>query len=99
MGCLRLCTSPTPSLTSRVQGRSERDLAKIPNRLSKVLGRGWGELEQIEMGKRHHIFECEIIDIIFRMRQSGALAKYSAAETADVRLVRFSTFTKEELVV
>lgn len=32
------------------------------------------------------------------MRQSGALAKYSAAETAEVRLVRFSTFTKEELV-
>jgi hypothetical protein len=32
------------------------------------------------------------------MRQSGALAKYSAAETAEVRFVRFSTFTKEELV-
>lgn len=32
------------------------------------------------------------------MRQSGVLAKYSACETAEVRLVRFSTFTKEELV-
>jgi hypothetical protein len=32
------------------------------------------------------------------MRQSGVLAKYSACETAEVRYVRFSTFTKEELV-
>lgn len=32
------------------------------------------------------------------MRQSGVLAKYSACETAEVRFVRFSTFTKEELV-
>jgi len=32
------------------------------------------------------------------MRQSGALAKYSATETAEVMFVRFSTFTKDELV-
>jgi hypothetical protein len=33
------------------------------------------------------------------MRQSGVLAKYSSAEVAEVRYVRFSTFTKEELVI
>jgi len=58
------------------------------------------DIQQIEIGvcfcvfkfgfKSHYYFNF--------MRQSGVLAKYSAAETADVRLVRFSTFTKEELV-
>jgi hypothetical protein len=33
------------------------------------------------------------------MRQSGQIAKYSAAETAKVRLVYFSSFSKEELVI
>ena len=32
------------------------------------------------------------------MRQSGALYKYSATETAEVMRVLFSTFSKEELV-
>lgn len=33
------------------------------------------------------------------MRQSGQIAKYSAAEPAQVRMVQFSSFSKEELVI
>ena len=33
------------------------------------------------------------------MRQSGLIPKYSAAETAEVLFLRFSTFTKDELVL
>lgn len=33
------------------------------------------------------------------MRQSGIIPKYSAAETAEVLYIGFSTFTKEELVL
>lgn len=37
--------------------------------------------------------------IIFNiMRQSGIIPKYSAAEAANIQFVRFSTFTKDELV-
>lgn len=32
------------------------------------------------------------------MRQSGIIPKYSAAEAANIQFVRFSTFTKDELV-
>ena len=32
------------------------------------------------------------------MRQSGVISKYSATETAEVLFLRFSTFTKDELV-
>lgn len=32
------------------------------------------------------------------MRQSGLIAKYSAAESAEVLFLRFSTFTKDEIV-
>ena len=32
------------------------------------------------------------------MRQSGLIPKYSAAESAEVLFLRFSTFTKDELV-
>ena len=33
------------------------------------------------------------------MRQSGVISKYSATETAEVLFLRFSTFTKDELVL
>ena len=43
-------------------------------------------------------FELIRVIIIFRMRQSGIIPKYSASETAEVLFIGFSTFTKEELV-
>lgn len=33
------------------------------------------------------------------MRQSGQIAKYSAAEPSWVKMVEFTSFTKEELVI